>query len=391
MKFINKWTLGLAAVGAVSMASAVRADEAKLSQVNTALASTTLSGVVDIGYSQQIGDVRDSNNHAIRQSATFFTPSYGIGKYQDGFSLSQLIVSLDKPLEANNAWSAGYHIDLNAGDAALSGYSSGISHSSAAMSAGIRQAYVALSTPVGNGISWKIGVMDGITGYEGNTLSANPNYSRSYGWQVNPASLVGIIGTYQIIDAVSVQAGFVNRDMSFSNLGESDTKLQSHSYVASVTLTAPDSFGFLKGSALNLQTIQGFDNQSVNNYSASATLATPVAGLKVGLAFDAVQSLAESADGNIWGIYTTYQATDKLNFALRGEYVNAPDLSAEGQINNGPFQHGEEVTATVAYNMWANVLTRVEFRWDHSENETPVYAAGYSNAFLVAANVAYKF
>ena len=47
MKFnINKWTLGLAAVGAVSMASAVRADEAKLSQVQTALSNTIISGYV---------------------------------------------------------------------------------------------------------------------------------------------------------------------------------------------------------------------------------------------------------------------------------------------------------------------------------------------------------
>ena len=45
MKF-NKWTLGLAAVGAVSMASAVRADEAKLSSVQTALSNTIISGYV---------------------------------------------------------------------------------------------------------------------------------------------------------------------------------------------------------------------------------------------------------------------------------------------------------------------------------------------------------
>ena len=45
MKF-NKWTLGLAAVGVVSLASAACADE-KMSQVQTALSNTTLSGYVD--------------------------------------------------------------------------------------------------------------------------------------------------------------------------------------------------------------------------------------------------------------------------------------------------------------------------------------------------------
>ncbi len=43
MKF-NKWTLGLAAVGVVSLTSAARADESKISQVQTALSDTTISG-----------------------------------------------------------------------------------------------------------------------------------------------------------------------------------------------------------------------------------------------------------------------------------------------------------------------------------------------------------
>ncbi len=46
MKF-NKWTVGLAAVGVVSLASAARADEKQMTLVQTALSSTTLSGYVD--------------------------------------------------------------------------------------------------------------------------------------------------------------------------------------------------------------------------------------------------------------------------------------------------------------------------------------------------------
>ena len=53
MKF-NKWTLGLAAVGAVSMASAVRADEAKLSSVQTALSNTIISGYVSASENWQL-------------------------------------------------------------------------------------------------------------------------------------------------------------------------------------------------------------------------------------------------------------------------------------------------------------------------------------------------
>lgn len=45
MKF-NKWTLGLAAVGAVSLTSVAQAEE-KVNAVQTALSSTTISGYVD--------------------------------------------------------------------------------------------------------------------------------------------------------------------------------------------------------------------------------------------------------------------------------------------------------------------------------------------------------
>ena len=44
---INQWTLGLAAVGVVSRASAVNAEEAKMNALQTALSSTTISGYVD--------------------------------------------------------------------------------------------------------------------------------------------------------------------------------------------------------------------------------------------------------------------------------------------------------------------------------------------------------
>ena len=44
---INQWTLGLAAVGVVSLASAVNAEEAKMNALQTALSSTTISGYVD--------------------------------------------------------------------------------------------------------------------------------------------------------------------------------------------------------------------------------------------------------------------------------------------------------------------------------------------------------
>ncbi len=390
MKF-NQWTLGLAAVGAVSLASAVRADEAKLSALQTALSNTTISGYVDVAAQFTTGDQpQRSGNRYDRLSDK-----------RDAFSLNNVTISLDKPLDESR-WAAGYHVDLNAGTDSINGFNSAYAYAASKGSMMVRQAYIALRTPVGNGIDWKIGVMDGITGYEGNTGYANPNYTRSFGYAINPYSYNGLLGTYKFSDLISATAGVVNRGEQLG-YGQNSRNLSSKDYVASISFTAPNNWGFLKGSTLNVQTVQGFDNNSVNNYSVNGTLNTPVAGLKVGFAYDVLQSLVSSVDGNIFGVYASYQASDKLSFAVRAEYVDTTDLNLGGAVAlqgtggnnqfNGYFGKGQEVTGTVTYNLWANVVTRAEVRWDHLEHGTTFNANSSENEsqLTFALNVIYKF
>ena len=359
MKF-NQWTLGLAAVGAVSLASVVNAEEAKLSTLNTALSNTVISGYVDAGVQWNLGNAN-----------SFANPAYGVGG-ADAISVNNVTVSLDKPLD-ESPWASGYHVDLNYGSSKI-----------VAVDNYIRQAYVALRTPVGNGIDWKVGAVDGITGYEGNTAYMNPNYTRSYGYNLNPASYAAVLGTYKVNDIVSATAGLAN---GFSNVNT----LSSKDYIASVALTAPKSCGFMSGSTLNLQTIQTFGN-GVNFYSVNGTFNTPIAALKLGLAYDKTESLAAAAaDGNIYGAYVTYQATDKLNFALRTEYVDGQNLGTPGFGFGAGKGKGEEITATVSYDLWANVVSRAEFRWDHAESAYQFNNNNTENAYLLAVNLVYKF
>lgn len=385
MKF-NKWTLGLAAVGAVSMASAVRADEAKMSALQTALSNTTISGFVDVGVQGNFGD----NN--TDSPLPPYAPSGSVqdqNHWRDGFSLNAVDIAIDRPLD-DSSWSAGYHVEINAGSSEIDGME--YSHSTESHMA-VRQAYVTMRTPLGNGIDWKLGVFDGITGYESNTGYKNPNYTRSYGYIINPTTFTGILGTYQIVNGVSVSAGVANRG-TYQGYGQDNSNITQKDFIFATALTAPDSWGWLKGSALNFGTVQSFDNNGVDIYSANLSLATPVAGLKFGVAWDVLNSRVVPADFNIYGVYATYQATDKLAFNLRGEYVDGTD--ADGGFNSNPFNNlgrGEEVTATIEYNLWANMLTRVEFRWDHTEFTHPYGAGevGVANAFLLAFNAVYKF
>jgi hypothetical protein len=382
MKF-NKWTLGLAAVGAVSLASTVRADELKA--LNTAISNTTISGVIDVAAQYNPGNVHNDGYYGSYNSKL------------DAFSVNQVIITLDKPLD-ESPWAAGYHVDLNWGSDAVQPLASAYDYyNEGYYNTGnpLRQAYVTMRTPIGNGIDWKAGLFDNILGYESNTLSSNPNYTHSVGWAYEPTSQLGLIGTYKVCDSVAVTAGLANTYNGY--YGYYGQNVSEKTFLGAVTLTAPDSWGWIKGGALTLGVNQGFYKYSQNNYYAGLTLPTPIEKLKVGFAMDVVGNADEDGgnpnDDSIWiaGAYASFQATDKLSVNLRGEYI-------DGYTSYG---RGEEVTLTAAYNLWENVVSRVELRWNHADTGTPNgypgydsngrYAGARSDDFQLAFNVAYRF
>ena len=390
MKF-NKWTLGLAAVGAVSMASAVRADEPKLVPVTTALSSTVISGYVDVAAQYNMGNY----NGAIAGIPTGLN-----GGKVDNFSLNNVDIAFDKAQD-ESPWAAGYHIDINAGtDAVGVGLNGQPAAAAGTATAAVRQAYVVVRTPVGNGIDWKVGIQDDIIGYEGNTDGSNPNYTRSIGYSVEPTTLLGMIGSYKIVDAVTVQAGVVDAVSPLTGGGGRPVPSSDKTLAGAVAFTAPDSFGWAKGASLNLGTLLNVDKGGQDNFYAGVTVPTPISALKVGASFDLVSVNnqvhvvnSQNDSGWILGLYTSVQATDKLSFNLRGEYYDLEGSpTVAGQVYPTTNGKGEELTATVQYNLWANVISRVEFRWDHTDSGgTFSNNGGNANSFLVAANLIYQF
>ena len=414
MKF-NKWTVGLAAIGVVSLASAARADE-QMSQVQTALTQTTLSGYVDTAMQWNPGTDHVGDNTHI--------PAYAFAK-DDGFSFNAVDIAIDKP-EDSSAWAAGYHVELMDGADAVGvpiGGSTSINSDSLAT---IRQAFIRLHTPVGgNGIDWQVGIWDNIIGYESNSDPSNPNYTRSYGYSIEPTTMTGILGTYKVNDMLSVSAGIADNNGGLGSITPTpigSTAYESEkTYMASATFTAPDSMGFLKGATASAAYVHGQDSKSLgkgtqNSLYFGATIPTPMNQLKVGAAFDYVfednaTDLGHNQD-DVWvaGVYGTFQATDKLSFNARAEYFD--DSSNPGDVVN-LYNHvnnfgeetiggnkGEELTFTAQYNLWANVISRAEFRWDHvesgdqfgaSEKASNFGGVDKNNDFLLALNLIYQF
>ena len=115
------------------------------------------------------------------------------------------------------------------------------------------------------------------------------------------------------------------------------------------------------------------------------------------------QSLSPAANyANATALYASYQATEKLSLHGRAEYASSDALTAVGT----PILGARKVfatTATVQYDLWKNVLSRVEFRWDHAADGSEAYggtpvAGGLApvpgakkDSFILLANISYKF
>jgi len=405
---VNKWTMGLAALGLVSIPAGALADENdKMNQVWTALSSTTIKGYVNTSMHWDPG-TGNANPPAF---------AFNSGK-QDGFNLNVAKVTIEKPLDEAQ-WAAGYTLDLIFGPDATT-LATSLDSDPDSSPAGIKQAYVALRAPVGNGLDFKVGVFDTIIGYETFDAGNNPNYTRSWGYTIEPTTHTGVLMSYQVSSAVSLSVGIANTYgpvIGGTGIGvglgrANPPKAESYkTYMASAALTAPDDWGFIAGSTLYLGIINGFNNgvgTDTTSLYAGATLNTPVKNLRVGASFDYLATSGEFASGSpyahAWALYTSFQATEKLSLHARGEY-----LSASGPGFTAGNNEIISLTGTLQYDLWANVLSRLEVRWDHLAGDGEMSGFGgllvspggggsgvsssgdKHNAVMVAANIIYKF
>jgi hypothetical protein len=391
MKF-NKWTVALAATGVVSFASAVQADESH--PVNSALSSTTLSGYVDTSAIWNLGSGSQVANRFANTAAD----------RQDGFNVNTVKIQLEKPID-EGTWSAGYKFET------MFGPDANVMPGALTSGVAIKQAYAALRAPIGNGIDFKVGQFDPIVGYEVTDSYANPNFSRSLGFNnLEPFGHTGILASYQVNDIIGVSGGVANGDSGFGlnggsltasgfasgQVGGSMRGLLAESarvYMGSVVVKAPESTGWLSGSSLYVGAVNGDANGSKNDPTllyVGVSLATPIKELTLGASADLLfnAGVGGQSYANAYAFYTGYQITEKLKANNRFEYAT----SGYGAFLPGRAEDkmiGE--TFTLDYALWANVLTRGEFRWDRSVDGGANPFDGQRNDLSLTASVVYKF
>ena len=400
---VNQWTLGLAALGLISIPAASQAEE-KMNQVWTALSSTTLSGYVNTAMHWNTG----TGNGTVPNYV------YGGSQKQDGFNLNNVDLTLEKAMDEAQ-WAAGYKVQLWFGPDAQE-FGTTLDSGGDASSMAIKQAYVSLRAPVGNGLDFKVGVFDGLLGYESHDAGKNPNYTRAYGLALTPHTHTGVGMSYQFSPLISASVAIANTVGPVINERANEPKSESFkAYTGAVALTAPEDWGAMGGSTLYAGFLTGFNSPAdvtQTSWYSGITLNTPIKGFRVGASFSYLGTTDYHAGddnyANAWALYTSIQATEKLSFHMRGEYATTDTalLGSDPNLSGGK-SAVFALTGTVQYDLWKNVLSRLEVRWDHTAGDGDMTGYGGSpatggggpssadghkrNNVLIAANFIYQF
>jgi len=396
----NKWTLALMSAGLVSLPAVAHAEE-HTNYVLSALSTTTISGYVDTSMQWNPG----TGN----QNLPVYTPNgTASGTKADGFNFNLVSLTINKA-PGEGEWAAGYNATMIFGPDAV-GFNN--SFGTTPGDFGLMDAYVELRAPVGNGLDFKLGTFASPLGYEVYQTGNNPNYTRSYGYEIEPTQLTGLLMAYQFSPGLSATAGIANTWSAGIDNRANPPKAESYkTYLGSVTLTAPDSMGFLAGSTLSGGVVNGYNLLVPNGGAvetslyAGAVIKTPVKSLSVGLAFDYAWLGQNTANGTLndsgyqyaGALDLLWQATEKLSFNTRADYFSQSGYLASPAV---PWSLSSlpassfALTESVQYDLWKNVVTRAEFRWDHAMNGSDPWGGpptSLDNEFVVALNIIYKF
>jgi len=345
---MNKWTMGLAAAGVVSLASTAQAEE---NSVLTALSSTVISGNVEASY---VGGFSTNNN-----------------MHNDGgFEANGASLSIGSPLGEGD-YGAGYNLELLLGARAGAFAGDGSDQH-------LKNANIGLNVPFGNGIDLTAGLFDTIVGYEVEASGHNPNVMRSFGYVQGPRTHTGLLAATSLTDGLSVSVGLTNGFDAATGQEGNDGSAQL-GYVLGAELTVPDSLGFLGGSTLYVGYVNGNDDGNQHTWDDATTedvdesgyngddntllyigasVNTPIEGVAIGVAYD--DRVWEAANGHTEsdsvGVYATYSLSDDATISARYDNGTVQFLSFEDSFEN--------LALTLDYSIWENVLTRLELGWE---------------------------
>jgi hypothetical protein len=356
----------------------------------SAATATILSGYVQTSYFDNL------NNPSGGQNA-----GYLWNTRNNNFSINKVKLTLASPAfdPSGDKWNAGYRFSLLAGeDAPILNSNSGTNGFQY-----LREAYVDINVPVGNGLDVRAGDMISLLNYEsGDGGAANENFSQGYQWYyTGDGPETGVQLSYDITKWLNVKVRIED-----SLYGGATSSKNEKGYMGSLNFKPTSSLW------INLL---GFGGEGVGNEDADGgeILAGYQITKKLGTGFegDYFHLDADSGQsGELWslGTWVWYDFTPQVGLAFRGEYLNdpngaglnvsslngsalAPPLRGGTSAISSPDQHGDlaSLTLTLNWKPTPNIKIQPEIRYD-----TTSYAGGFNGKsfqIIAGAGISYLY
>jgi hypothetical protein len=391
---MNKWTMGLAAAGVVTLSSVAQAQDAAAGAEALA-ASTTLSGYVSTGYKFNNGNANVGYFGATSGRSAFsmdvvdlkLSSAQGDGAMDTGYTVELWIGGGD--VGTGNQFGGGSWTDTD-GDGVIS---DGDEITVGPDSVQLMNANIDLRM---NGIDLKVGQFGTVVGNEVYNYNENAFYTHSWGFAIEPTHHVGVLAGYTVSDDLQIGLGLANTTsarLTGSGVGSSKTLL------ATVSYTLPSGTGALAGTELYYGLVQGdADGASKGRdayHYASVKLPELVANLGIKVVWDHVEYESQVADSNVVGLYLSYALNANTTLNFRGEMGNInTDLNGNGtgtSYATGDIwdnsDNAQSWTIGVNHKIWDNVISRIEYRHD----EIDATGSQDNQQDVLALNLIYTF
>jgi hypothetical protein len=417
-----------------------------INYVETAQKGITLSGYVDTSYTYQFSGSGEygpagtnpgtgpGNTHAaLRQFDTS----------NNTFNINAVKIALEKALPDKNEWAAGFRIDTiygedarYLGDTAINGTTAASGGTINSSGLALEQALVKFRIPIGNGLDIYAGKFVTFLGYEVIESPANLNFSRGLLFtNLIPLTHTGVYADYKFNDTVEAKLGIVdgwNNSTSSSvgrgagvGTGTDNSGSFGKAITGQLVLNAPGKNASITQSFIYSPEgepgVVGADNNALAVYDIwgnwnptfdkSGNL---LLGFNVDFGYNASSGTPSGIAPNVPGtgsvpdsntfygvaLYAQYKFTKVFSLAGRAEYIHSdaavnPKFGTGGfTTTSGAFQAGSQddfaYTLTASFNMWDNLLTRIEYRIDDlSGNTTGTGHTAIQNE--ISLNAVYSF
>jgi hypothetical protein len=352
-------------------------------------ASATLSGYVSTGYRWGPG----TGNFAYGLSGTT--------SRANAFSLDVVALSLHRPME-NWLLDSGYRVDLWLGPDA-----SDLETGSTSNSAELRQAYLDLRFPLVNpltdgettSLDLRIGTFNSIVGFESPDHNANAHYTRSWGYTIQPTVHTGILaffpGTgrpgvdplYEWDSRYQIALGVANTNDP--RINGTPANADRKTLLAGLMWELPETLGPLGGSRFSLGYVNGRDrtgNDPIQNLYLGLGLLPNSEKWNLSLTHDSRILPGAGNDDSVFGLYVGRTLSDDLTLSARAEIYQEGAKLYSGE-SAAEQTDGQSLTLTLNYKIWENVISRLEYRWDNTDE--PVNGRHNNQGFHL--NFIYEF